>query len=397
MLKRYRRLFFGLALTTAVVVLCLLLPGVFLHMEGEKAVGTPQQAQQRYYADNISAEDAVGFDLNVRLMMYSGQWKSQKEAISVDAVAENDHILSKPSMRRYGATLFMFLADRIWTDAACEMLQAMDENAERYISMLLGYSDVGDGADTTEAYEDAGRFDAGTADADNAGEGEAEADPYGETQAYSSTSGFVQILEKLALEDAQITLYRYEDQVLNSYYFYVWEYVIRDEALGVDVVMDVDAVTLELYHISFHGSLFDNLPWVDALQLMMEYSMEDLNVYMDHYWSSTGMHFPANHAAVIPAFLSSCWMGMQGVTRGFAGSAPFSMTDSDNTLETRESGYSFFGGNFFFVNAPVQCYMLDDWDWIAMEDSQDNVVYAYAIYRNGGFEWTMTAERSQDA
>lgn len=107
------------------------------------------------------------------------------------------------------------------------------------------------------------------------------------------------------------------------------------------------------------------------------------------------MYFPANHAAVIPAFLSSCWMGMHGVTRGFAGSAPFSL--ADNTLETREIGYSFLGGNFFFVNAPVQCYMLDDWDWIAMEDSLDNVVYAYAIYRNGGFEWTMTAERSQDA
>ena len=344
MFKRYRALAAGLALTAVVVLLCLWLPGIFLRAEGQMAVGMARQADRLYYADNISTGNVVDFDLNIRLLMHSGQWKSRREAIAPDEVFQGDQVLSKPDMRRYGAALFSFLAEDVWTCDFCvrNMAYFSDDSARSYISMLLQGED------------------------------------------------YAQVLRLSAMEDAVLTLYRYEDQILNSYYFYMWEYVFRNEAMGVDVVIEADAVTLEVYRVSVHGGLFDELPWREALDLMISDTYEDLNIYGAFYGAYPEAVLPATAVTVIPAFLSSCWMGMQGVDQGFGASAPFLFTQPG--LATGENGYAFYTGNFWFANIPVQCNVYADPDWLAIEGVGGETVYGNVSWENGGLEWSMAAE-----
>ena len=81
MLRKYRYLAVGLALTVVIVLGCFFIPGVLLHIDSSRELGKIQQADQLYYADNVNASDAVDFDLSTRLLMKSGQWKSKKRRL----------------------------------------------------------------------------------------------------------------------------------------------------------------------------------------------------------------------------------------------------------------------------------------------------------------------------
>lgn len=390
MLRKYRYLAVGLALTVVIVLGCFFIPGVLLHIDSSRELGKIQQADQLYYADNVNASDAVEFDLSTRLLMKSGQWKSEKTQITQEDVFEGDVILPEEEMRLYGGDIFSFLAIGLWSDDyyIFDVANAFDEAGKDYIHRLTGYTF--DGSSMENAEEEDGAKEDTAAWEDAAGEN---MEQYGETKAAETAESFLSRLEAAAYEDSLLKLYKYEDKVLNSYYFYMWEYRILNEELGIDVCFEIDAVTLEVYNISFHGSLFDSLPWIDAMNVIWDYRATELNTYY-HPWNGTGgdSSFSAISPTVtIPAFVSGYWMGTLGYTVGFASNASF--YNEDEILTTRENGYSFGTGNFM-MSSKTTCSLEDASDWLRLENEEGDFVYANFEGGNGGFDWYLAAERA---
>ncbi len=389
MLRKYRYLAVGLALTVVIVLGCFFIPGVLLHIDSSRELGKIQQADQLYYADNVNASDAVDFDLSTRLLMKSGQWKSKKTQIAQEDIPEGDAILPEDDMRLFGGDIFSFLAIVLWSDDyyIFDVAESFDEAGKDYIHQLTGYTFDGSSMENAEG-EDGAKED--TAAWENAA-GE-NMEQYGETKAAEAPESFLFKLEAAAYKDSLLKLYKYEDKVLNSYYFYMWEYRIFDEALGIDVCFEIDAVTLEVYNISFHGRLFDSLPWIDAMNVIWDYRAAELNSYTYLYDSNGRSAFELGcPTAVIPAFVSAYWMGTVTCTAGFSSMASF--YQENGMLTTREKGYAFADGNFM-MDSPTNCTLEDASDWVRLENEEGDFVYANLEGGSGGFDWYLAAERT---
>ena len=357
MLRKYRFLIAGLLCTAIVVFLCLWIPGALLYMGGERAVGKAQQADQVYYADNVSTGDTVSFDLNIRLLMKSGQWKSRSEVILEDEVAEGDLIMPEVDMRIYCGDIFSFLAIDMWDSSyIINAASGFNEQTRSYIRRLAG--------------------DEGLEFSENSASGNGTA----ETRAVDMLDSYKLTLWKLAYDKAKLTLYRYEDQVLNSYYFYAWEYSIVDEALGIDVHFLVDAVTLEVYSVSFHGSLYDELSWIEAMYVYMQNIYGVPDIYFSYFLESGGV-YPYTSSGVIMSFLTTYWAGLmeaghyQNTAEGIEGT----------TLMTSESGYTLWQGNYW-LSRELIFYVADE-NQMVMEDDRGNVIESCIDVDDGGFEW----------
>ena len=126
MRRKYRPLALGLIGTIVVVLICLFVPGALLNFEGEQELGEIQQAKQRYYADNVSATDAIDFDFTMRVMMMEGGWKRDKTEI--EAKDARGNIVSEEQARAFCRDTFHFFTWEMW-----ELLpQLMDINLTYY-------------------------------------------------------------------------------------------------------------------------------------------------------------------------------------------------------------------------------------------------------------------------
>lgn len=325
--------------TVLILLLCLFLPGLLLHMDSQREVGKILQADQLYYADNVSTADTVGFDLSKRLMMKSGRWKSEKTQIMPEDVPKSDTILSEEDMRLLGGAVFVLLAEKLWnSDYMVDALESFDEVGRVYIERMR----------------------------DGGYEGMA-----------SSSS---------------CKLYKYADKVLDSYYFYMWEYTYEMD--GIRFCLEVDAVTLEFYSVSAHGTLFDNLPWMDAMNLCLSYRRDELDVYskvvMESGLGSLLFDSAFTPTMVIPAFASAYWIA--GIMEGECENELASFTHPDEMLTTAQKGYSFREGNFM-IKSRVQCFLEDASDWVTIRNDDGDTVYAYIDFADGGFDWYMAPER----
>lgn len=378
MLRKYRYFAIGLFITAIIVLLCLFVPGALLQIGSVQEIGRAQQADQLYYADNVYASDAVNFDLGIRLLMKSGQWKSDQTMIAETEVAEDDHILSKEQMRAYCAVIFNYLTQELWTDEnyAMDMVENYNYSAtaREYIARLNGTA-----TESVEIY------------APETTAQEAAALAPEETKAVEAALSFRDQLALAPYEYSSLQLCRYEDRVLNSYYFYVWEYTIQDEALGIDASFEVDAVTLEIYSMSIHGSLFDELPWAEVWQLMWIYHEAEFadwaNVYLGQFQGSS---IPVSPTSAFWVLINAYWMDMQNELAAHYDEITLA---EGEPLQTQESGYSYWEGNFM-MQSPVTIIQEDASDWMRLENSMGDAVYANSRFINGGFEWYMAAERS---
>lgn len=390
MLRKYRYLAVGLIVTAAIVLGCLLVPGLLLHMDSRRELGKIQQADQLYYADNVNASDAVDFDLSTRLLMKSGQWKSEKTQIAPEDIPEGDAILPEDDMRLFGGDIFSFLAIVLWSDDyyIFDVAESFDEAGKDYIHQLTGYTFDESSMENAEGEESA-KEDIAAEEEHAAGEN---MEQYDETKAVEAPESFLFKLEAAAYKDSLLKLYKYEDKVLNSYYFYMWEYRILDEELGIDVCFEIDAVTLEVYNISFHGRLFDSLPWIDALNVIWDYRATEMNSYY-HPWAeiSESSFSAISPTVTIPAFVSAYWMGTMTYTAGFSSMASF--YQENGMLTTREKGYAFEDGNFM-MDSPTNCTLEDASDWVRLENEEGDFVYANLESGSGGFDWYLAAERT---
>lgn len=339
-----------LVISVLVVFLSLLIPGLLLHLECAQTLGKAMQDDQLYYADNVSVGDGQNFDLKTRLMMKEGRWKTEKKQIQSWDIYDGDFILSKESMMNYALNLFEFLQSDLWLNDRVITDSILRSN--RQVLTYIYYM---------------------TAD-DYAG----------------NNLSFSERVQALAQENSKLTLYRYDDCVFNTYYFYVWEYSFKDDKIGMEVNMEVDAVTLELYSIRIHGDTFDQLPWESIMNFTIKNHYSEFQLY-SNYMGDGLVSMPDSGEALILAYMSSYWMSLL-YREPFFDTLP-AIDLSAEKLETKENGYNFHKGNFI-ASQYCNFYTGDYPYWTRIENNGGNYVYCHISFDDGGMDWYMTAEQN---
>lgn len=377
MVRKYKKLAAALCAMALILALCLALPGVFLGVDSRRDVGQVNQAGQQYYADNISAKDTFDFDLVTRLLMLSGAWKSSGIEITPADVAEGDDIFGESQMMHFGRDVFFALFNGAiqsynWDDVFWnELLLGMDEAAKDYVRSAIGY-EIGGDSSVAQNLEDGGEM----ADLENAGE----------TTAYASVDYvFLELFYHMAENDSSCTLRRYDDKVLNSYYFYVWEFQVKNETLGVDFTILMDAVTLELYRLECHGSLAEAIPWDVTMSRWKEASYNE--------WLLDNTNRPMTGSSLeVPLTL---WMAYWDCLTGNGYIEPVygeDMTGTVQSIYTSENLYRFPGGNIFFAGNVYYSFNSSQ-STITVETGEGNQVYIRGDYSKG-IEWYLSAEEA---
>jgi len=83
MMKKYRWLVTGAALTILIVCGCIFLPGLLLDRESGRDVNRVVEDTRAYQSQQIRTGD-IDMNLNMRVMMLGGQWKCSAEAVTYD-------------------------------------------------------------------------------------------------------------------------------------------------------------------------------------------------------------------------------------------------------------------------------------------------------------------------
>lgn len=370
MRRKYRPLALGLIGTIVVVLICLFVPGALLNFEGEQELGEIQQAKQRYYADNVSATDAIDFDFTMRVMMMEGGWKRDKTEI--EAKDARGNIVSEEQARAFCRDTFHFFTWEMW-----ELLPQLMDIDFMYYAI----------SDEQKEYLAAASGNLGAYPGSEALEANRENTAEDETTAITGTE--TPYLVQDLLMDGDVRLYMYQETILNSYYFYVWEYDLKDISRGLDLHMVIDAVTLDVYSITVGGRLFDGLPWKEVMQLFctgMEIGIAAAiqsvsEIHMPTALQTEGVWLPV-------AWFCSYYgmmMGQWGVMPFEEPSIEWSYYDVMN-LGTEENGYTFYGVNFF-VNKILSYDLGYNNVAIRLKNSNSSFVYMGFSSENDTFRW----------
>ena len=346
MRRRYVFLAGSLALMLTVVLLCLFMPGALLKLENQQIVGEIMQADQVYYADNVTAEDTISFDITMRLMMLEDRWKSKKTSTDITKIQGN--ILDMSEARDFCTDTMLFFTWEMWT----QLPQMMDINLPAYAGVLSEEQD------------------------------------YLQAAVDGEMPGDIQSV----IEGGEMQLYAYEETVLNSYYFYVWEYTAVDEALGIDLHMVLDAVTMDVYSISIGGELFGGLAWAECMNyyliaapvpamqsIQMMSAMEVTLTSFDPVWLP--LAWLCNYYLVT--------MGDESIMSGQSYSEKWYSRDV-MSLGTDENGYTFWGGNFIVYKDLIFTAGYNDKS-LCLSNQDESTVYASLNLLNGAFEWKLTS------
>ena len=327
MLRKHRYVILGGTLMILVVAACLFLPGFLLNLAGQQDVGPVRLADQEYNADNVSAGDSVDFNLQTRLLMLSGQWQCRDTVIREDEVYEGDRILSKDDMYFLGGNAFLFFIQILTESGVLDFPEFQEE----------GYGVLFDSPNT----------------------------------------------------DCTYTLHRYEDQILGTYYFYIWEYSIKNDALGCEFNLMMDAVTLEVYSVRIQGSLFGNFSWND---FMRELSAALGNVEDDGSEESRWMHSYIDLPQDLVLFYCmNLWPAVLGQISYETEFFPLGIPYIGELPRTGERGYNFEEGNFF-ISRSVYFFSPDGIrDTLFADDFENQIYICMDEIAEHGFEWYLSA------
>ena len=351
MLRKYRFFITGMALTMVLVLLCMYLPGKLVESQGKAQIGQIIRADQEYYADNVSAIDSLDFNIRPRLAMLSGQWKCDKT--QVQAWEMGGQVVLDGEIRGFSGSVFLFFANYFWYTAMDYARQYgyspwvfwdMDENAKTWLQLVaaLSHKDI---------YE--------------------------------------QIMEKLS--QPECTLYKYSDSVLKTYEFYVWECAVKDDELGLDCSLSIDAVTLDIYSMHIGGRRFAGLPWGQAA--------DDLSVDYDAFSDAFNDAFNNMEMSeysswlVIPSYLMLFTYGSMGNTVSAPGG--YYSESSFERIAQKEPmfpGYSFRDGNYFFQDNLT--YSIHESSGAFMFEDEEGCVIYGNIKDSNGLTWYLTSDPS---
>lgn len=337
--RRYRFGAAGLALTLLVVVLCLFIPGVLLDFEGEQDVGEITQADQVYYADNVSTDDSIDFDFSTRVMMMEGKWKCDQKEISFSEASGT--ILEESAAAAFCSDTCWFFTWELWE----QLPQLLDINLMAYV--LTDKQRAYLQAVTQSGSESSASAEISIVPLSSA----EEAAPEGQENQTAAVDGEMPYKVQDQVLNGDIRLYEFKETVLGTYYFYAWEYSVTDELLGIDIQMMIDAVTLDVYRIKIGGELFDGLPWGEALRyygLALPYTISEAINNITEVRNNQ-------------VYIGSLWVPLAWVCdyyrmaeRGMGGALniePPGLKQQENVnlmrLGTGQNGYTFYGGNFF--------------------------------------------------
>lgn len=237
MLYRYRYIILSGLVTAAVVLVCLFAPDFFLTLERHSDAGRVMHGENVYNADDISDASISTFNFQKRLMMLSGQWKCEKELVELV-----DNVLDRESLERICISIPALLM---------QDLNAIASNND------LFYNWIGDEIDyAVDRYWQ--HLDAALGEDTRSGN---------ERSPYPNIPDNVNLSYAALFYGGHTKLYKYTDSILSGYYFYVWDYSVEDEDLGVSYDIKVDAVTLDIYSFAIHGSRLDVSGWYDLFML----------------------------------------------------------------------------------------------------------------------------------
>ena len=373
MLRKYRYLALGIMVMLLVVAACLLLPGFLLNLEGQRDVGTVTRATQEYNADNVSAGDSVDFNLQTRLLMLSGQWQCRDTVIREDEVYEGDQIVPSDDMFFYGANLFLLLTqlvanDNLGMNRMADAVNRLDEEAKDYITTIVG-----------EGWRE---------ELENMPAESNMAEEYGTPWDAIIANTFFNVFMTSAYDDCTYTLHRYEDQILDTYYFYVWEYSIKNDMLGYEFDIMMDAVTMEVYSVRIQGSLFESIPWND---LMREVSASLGDVEDDGSEESMWMHYYIDLPQDLVLFYyMNLWPMVLDQVACETELFPLGMPNIGVSPRTEEQGYNFVEGNFFISRSVYFSAPDGIRDTLARDDFENQICICMDEIEEQGFEWYLS-------
>ena len=333
MIRRNRFLILGFLVTAVIIMLCLGGPGVLLKVEKASDVGKVASGKQQYYADDV-ADDSLHFDFSRRLMMISGQWKSSPEEVEYF-----EGLLNPEIMTALGDFFYYFLAECVsygygqsWQDYAAAKLYG-------------------------EAYP----------------EGGFEYYEYNSILSDRQQAGLNYICECVDKGTA-LTLYRYSDKVFNSFEFYVWEYAIKAEHVGLDFRVLIDALTMDIYSIELSGDFFERIDFADLFIYLRDsnhwpkyVSVEDFSPYA---WDAADdLYQPMT---LWYACYEECINAIQN-------SYPSDFMAMMN-YDSKDSAYTFLGGNFVCCKIS-KCDYISDFVYEFL--SQGDPLYGYLDFSQG--------------
>lgn len=276
MLYRYRYIILSALLTVVVVAACLFAPDFFLTLERRGDTGRVMHGENVYNADDISDDSISTFNFQKRLMMLSGQWKCEKEA--VEPVAD---VLDAASL------------ERICVSIPTLFMQDFSNIIQRNYDYWYGF--IGDEINhAIDTYDQ----EVVTATADAAGSQESPG--FNPNIPEDAIFGYAALFY-----GGNARLYKYTDSILSGYSFYVWDYSVDNEVLDISYDIKVDAVTLDIYSFSIHGGKLDQTDWFELLNFHQVDEIGNENNVI--FQARVGIPFdiPPVTAAVLP--VSYCY------------------------------------------------------------------------------------------
>ena len=281
MFHRHRYLILSSLLVAATALLCLFAPEFLLAMEKSSDTGKVLHAKNNYYADDVSDNSDMEFNFQKRLMMLSGQWKSDREVVPEDA-----ELLSEKDLRKICVSIPAMLMQTI--DNVNENKDFWDSFIYEEISIALAYNSL-------ELFNLGTEMDADAEDT--------------ETRALDNSDtfpGYVNVYYALLFDQGTAKLYKYTDSILGVNNFYLWDYTLESDRLKISYNLKIDAVTLDIYSISIHGNKFDEMGWLDLLWNSMVFpdetnssSMESLRKYLNFNLDETVLVYPLAYSSLM--------------------------------------------------------------------------------------------------
>lgn len=346
MLYRYRYIILSALLTIVVVAVCLFAPDFFLMLERRGDTGRVMHGENVYNADDISDDSISTFNFQKRLMMLSGQWKCEKEA--VEAVAD---VLDAASLERICVSIPALLMQD-YTDILEQedfwysfMGGEIDEAVNNYWRML----DV------------------------------AEAKGVQEQSSKANIPDSVYLAYAALFYGGQTELYKYTDSILSGYSFYVWEYSVDNKKLGVTYEIKVDAVTLDIYSFSIDGTKMGSMGWNDLLK--------SATIYIDVYGSLKQSYFDAlNNLPFIDQGAISTNILPLAHCRQMYSDYMSNNISGIRAFKSGSQGYSYTMN--FLQRSDIEAQMVEE--GVLMMTSGNETVYACINTSAPGFEFYFT-------
>ena len=333
MLHRHRFGILGFLLVAFVAGVCLFVPELLLKAEENGRLGKVQQGENLYYANDVTDESSLDFNFQRRLMMLSGKWMCEKEeAEAISGMIDRENLIKTCS--ETAAVLYNL------------MEPGLTDEDRAYISELI-----------------AGMIQQWNVEI-----------PAEKPLLDIFNEEIMQLLNK-----GSAMLYKYTDSILNSYSFYVWEYSFGSLLPGIELKMTVDAVTLDLYSMTFECDyLKDIVSWEDLFNTACY--QENMGSVMEEFYKITNIGLPELSPMIFP-LITNLYIYIRNTEL---------MQADQNPVIDSEPGYTYATGNYLMHS---QAVVMDFNTDVMMLAAEDQTVYACLSYSDSGFKFYFTNDQ----